>query len=273
MKRILVFTVLCVVGMIPASSQEPSTPPQNTQPQNADQNAQPQTTDQNAVDQPDPAQVREKQSERLHSAREVLKVALNEKTGISKSLTDSAKCVIVIPSVKKFAFVVGVDYGRGAMTCRLGENFTGPWSAPSMIALEGGNFGFQIGAQAKDLVLLVLNERGVDSLLRSKSKLGGDVSVAAGPIGRSFTAATDMGMRAELLAYSHTGGVFAGAALEGSSLRPDNDGNTSLYGRELTAREIVRSGQVAVPADAAPLIQMLDQTTNAGATRAGEKNK
>ena len=261
MKRILVFALLCIVGMIRAWSQEPSAPPQNT-----DQ--------QNATDQADAAEERARQGERLHSSREVLKAALNEKTGISKNLTDNAKCVIVIPSVKKFAFVFGVDYGRGAMTCRLGENFNGPWSAPSMIALEGANFGFQIGAQAKDLVLLVMNERGVDSLLRSKSKLGGDVSVAAGPIGRSFTAATDLGMRAQLLAYSHTGGVFAGAALEGSSLRPDNDGNASLYGRELTAREIVRSGQVAVPADARPLILMLDQTTNAAAaSHSGEKNK
>src|SRR5215470_9510118 len=253
MKRIFVSVLLCLVGMIPAWSQESSNKPQNTQ----------QQSDQDAWDQPDPAEERAKQTDRLHSSREVLKAALNEKSGISRSLTDSAKCVVVIPSVKKFAIGFGVDYGRGAMTCRLGENFNGPWSAPSMTALEGGNFGFQIGAQATDLVLLVLNERGVDSLLRSKSKLGGDVSVAAGPIGRSFTAATDLGMRAELLSYSHTGGVFAGVALNGSSLRPDNDGNTSLYGRELTAREIVRSGQVAVPADARPLILMLDQTTNA----------
>jgi SH3 domain-containing YSC84-like protein 1 len=267
MKRILVFALLCVVGTIRAWSQEPSAPPQDANQQTA-------TDQQTETDQADAAELRQKQSDRLHSAREVLKAALNEKSGISKSLTESAKCVIVIPSVKKFAFGFGVDYGRGAMTCRLGENFNGPWSAPSMVALEGGNFGFQIGAQATDLVMLVMNERGVDSLLRSKSKLGGDVSVAAGPIGRSFTAATDLGMRAELLSYSHTGGVFAGAALNGSSLRPDNDGNTSLYGRELTAREIVRSGEVAVPADARPLILMLDQTTNAAAaSRSGEKNK
>jgi SH3 domain-containing YSC84-like protein 1 len=263
MKRIAVFTLLWIVGMVPAWSQE-----QNAQNQNAaDQTAQ-QAADQ--ADQVDTAAVREKQADRLHEAREVLKVALNEKTGISKGLTDRAKCVIVIPSVKKFAIGFGIDYGRGAMTCRLGENFNGPWSAPSMTAWEGGNFGFQIGIQATDFVLLVMNERGVNSLLRSKSKLGGDVSVAAGPIGRSFTAATDLGMRAEILSYSHTGGVFAGVALNGSSLRPDNDGNTALYGRELTARQILRSGQVAVPAEGRPLILMLDQTTSAAAPHGGE---
>lgn len=211
------------------------------------------------------AAVRDKQADRLHDAREVLKSALNEKSGISRSLTDKAKCVVVIPSVKKVAFGIGMDYGRGAMTCRLGENFNGPWSAPAMVALEGGNFGLQIGAQATDLVLLVLNERGVNSLLRSKVKLGGDVSVAAGPIGRSMSAATDLGMRAQILSYSHTGGVFAGVALDGSTLRPDNRGNESLYGREITAKEIVRSGQVPVPADGRPLIQMLEQSGNVAA--------
>jgi SH3 domain-containing YSC84-like protein 1 len=218
------------------------------------------------TEQVDMAEVKRKDAERLRDSREVMKSALNEKSGISKALTDKAKCVVVIPSVKKVAFGFGVDYGKGVMTCRLGENFDGPWSAPSMTALEGGNFGLQLGVQATDLVLLVLNERGVNSLLRSKSKLGGDVSVAAGPIGRQMTAATDLGMRAQILSYSHTGGVFAGIALNGSSLRPDNRGNEGLYGRELTAREIVRSGQVPVPADARPLIQTLEQAGTVAAT-------
>jgi SH3 domain-containing YSC84-like protein 1 len=258
MKRILLFALLVGVGIFPAWSQEQS---QNTQNQN--------TQDPNAADQTDQEETaanREKQVERLHDSREVLKVALNEKSGISKSLTDKAKCVVIIPSVKKFAIGIGGDYGRGTMTCRLGENFNGPWSAPSMMALEGGNFGLQIGAQATDYVLLVLNERGVNSLLKSKSKLGGDVSVAAGPIGRNMTAATDLGMRAQILSYSHTGGVFAGVALEGSSLRPDNSGNAALYGRELTSRQIVRSGEVPIPSDARPLIRLLQQSSNAGAT-------
>lgn len=220
---------------------------------------------QEGTDHVDMAAVKSKQADRLHESREVLQAALNEKSGISKSLTDKAKCIVVIPSVKKFAIGFGAEYGKGAMSCRLGENFNGPWSAPSMTSLEGGNFGLQIGLQATDLVLLVLNERGVNSLLKSKAKLGGDVSIAAGPIGRQMTAATDLGMRAQILAYSHTGGVFAGVALNGSTLRPDNRGNESLYGRELTARDIVRSGQVAVPPDGRPLIQMLEQSSNVAA--------
>lgn len=243
------------------------------QAQHAQQAQRAQQEQQQQSDQAEMAEVKAKQASRLHDSREVLKAALNEKTGISKALTDKAKCIIIIPSVKKFAVGLGMDYGRGVMTCRLGENFNGPWSAPSMTALEGGNFGLQIGVQATDLVLLVLNERGVNSLLRSKSKLGGDISIAAGPIGRSAIAATDLGMRAQILAYSHTGGVFAGAALAGSSLRPDNRGNEALYGRELTAREIVRSGQVPVPADGRPLIQMLDQAGTVAAASQGGDNK
>jgi len=211
------------------------------------------------------AALKNKQADRLQMSRDVMRAALNEKTGISKSLTDKAKCVVVIPSVKKVAFGFGVDYGRGAMSCRLGESFNGPWSAPSMTALEGGNFGLQIGAQATDLVLLVMNDRGVDSLLKSKSRLGGDVSVAAGPIGRNMNASTDLGMRAQILSYSHTGGLFAGISLTGSSLRPDNSGNESLYDRELTARQIVRSGEVAVPPAGRPLIQTLEQGASSSA--------
>ena len=219
------------------------------------------------------AALKDKQAQRLRDARDVMKAAFNEKSGISKNLTDKAKCVVVIPSVKKVAVGLGMDYGRGAMSCRLGENFNGPWSAPSMTALEGGNIGFQIGVQATDLVLLVMNERGVESLLKTKSRLGGDVSVAAGPVGRQMMAATDVGMRAQILSYSHTGGVFAGVSVTGSSLRPDNSGNESLYDRELTARQIVRSGEVAVPPAGRPFIQTLEEATSssaAAATPAGQ---
>jgi SH3 domain-containing YSC84-like protein 1 len=211
-------------------------------------------------DQANTAEVKAKQADRLHSSRDVLNSSLTQKLGITKATIDNAKCVIVIPSVKRIAFVFGVDYGRGTMSCRLGENFNGPWSAPSMIALEGGNFGFQVGVQASDLVLFVMNERGVNSLLGSKSKLGVDGSVAAGPFGRGFVAATDLGMKAQLLAFSRNGGIYLGAVLNGSTLRPDNNGNTALYGRELTAKQIVRSGEVAVPPAGRPLIQRLDQT-------------
>jgi lipid-binding SYLF domain-containing protein len=219
------------------------------------------------------AEVKAKQADRLHSSRDVLNSSLTQKLGISKATIDSAKCVIVIPSVKRIGFVFGVDYGRGTMSCRLGDNFNGPWSAPSMIALEGANFGLQVGVQASDLVLFVMNERGVNSLLSSKSKLGVDGSVAAGPFGRGFVAATDMGMKAQLIAFSRNGGVYLGAVLNGSTLRPDNNGNTALYGRELTAKQIVRSGEVPVPPAGRPLIQRLDQTKVAAATPPSASSK
>src|SRR5215472_10453387 len=248
MKKIFAFALLLAVGLVPARSQQQQT----------------------TID----AEEREKAAERLHDAREVLKVALNERTGISKSLTEKAKCVVVIPSVKKAAIGFGVNYGRGAMSCRLGENFDGPWSAPSSLTMEGANFGLQLGVSAKDLVLLILNERGVNSLLRTRSRLGGDAALAAGPFGRTMEGSTDLGMRAQMLAYSRTGGVFAGVSINGGTLRADNDGNDALYGRELTSREILRSGEVPVPAAGRQLIQMLDQTKDvAAAPKAGDHNK
>ncbi|HEY6306776.1 MAG TPA: lipid-binding SYLF domain-containing protein [Candidatus Angelobacter sp.] len=225
------------------------------------QGAQAGAASQAASDQAYEAEVKAKQADRLHNSRDVLNTNLTQKLGITKEVIDHAKCVIVIPSLKRAGFIFGVDYGRGSMSCRLGQDFNGPWSAPSMISLEGANFGLQIGVQVTDLVLLVMNERGVNSLLSTKSKLGVDGSVAAGPFGRSMVAATDMGMRAKILAFSRTGGAYLGAVLNGSTLRPDNTGNTALYGRELTARQIVRSGEVPVPPAGRPLIQTLDQTT------------
>ena len=210
--------------------------------------------------------IREKADSRLRDSKAVLKELLGGKAGIPNSLIQQAKCVIVIPSVKKLASAVGVKYGRGVMTCRLGENFNGPWSAPAMYALEGGNFGFQIGLQATDLVLLVMNDRGVDSLLGSKVKLGGDLSVAAGPMGRTMEASTDLAMRAKLLAYSRARGVFAGVALDGSTLRPDNHANEVLYGRTISARQIVRNGEVSAPANAAPLLHLLQESTRAASS-------
>ncbi len=219
------------------------------------------------------AKTKDKQADRLRASRDVMSGVLTGKF-IGKGLVEKAKCVIVIPSVKRAAVGIGMDYGRGAMSCRLGEDFKGPFSAPSMIALEGGNFGLQIGVQVNDLVLLVMNERGVNSLLGSKSKLGVDASFAAGPLGRSAMAATDLGMKADILAFSRTGGVYLGAVLNGSSLRPDGNGNTALYGRELSSKQIVRSGEVPVPPAGRPLIQLLDQTTKvASAAPAGGANK
>jgi lipid-binding SYLF domain-containing protein len=206
--------------------------------------------------------VREKADDRLRQSRDVLKEALGVKSGIPKSLIEDAKCVIIVPSVKRAAFVVGANYGRGVMTCRLGEDFKGVWSAPSMYAIEGGNFGLQIGIQGSDLVLLVMNDGGVNALLSSKVKLGADLSVAAGPIGRNMQASTDLSMRSQILSYSRAHGLFAGVALDGSTLRPDDFANEALYHREIKAREIVRSGDVPVPPNAAPLILLLQQTVH-----------
>lgn len=205
-------------------------------------------------------EIRKKDDERLRESRAVLKELLSGKVKAANSLLEQSKCVIVIPSVKKAATVFGVKYGRGVMSCRLGEDFRGPWSPPSMYALEGGNFGLQIGLQATDLVLMVMNDRGVDSLLGSKAKLGGDMSVAAGPVGRTAEASTDLAMRAKILAYSRAHGIFAGISLDGSTLRPDDHANEALYGRTISARTIVRQGEVRVPHDAVPLIRLLDES-------------
>jgi SH3 domain-containing YSC84-like protein 1 len=217
----------------------------------------------------DPAVIKEKQILRLEESNAVLKDLIHGRMGVPRSLLEKSKCVVVIPAVKKFAFVFGAGYGRGAMTCRLGENFNGPWSAPAMYMLAGGNFGLQAGIQSTDLVLLVMNDRGVGSLLRNKIKLGGDVSVAAGPLGRSLQGATDLAMTTEILSYSRNHGVFAGVAVDGSTLRPDDAGNDVLYGEGVSAREIVRSGKVAIPRDAKPLIQLLEQASAVAAVQPG----
>ena len=185
--------------------------------------------------------------ERLQNAGNVMQDVLQIPDNIPPDLLNKTRCVVVIPSQLKAAFIVGASYGRGTMVCRTNDDFTGPWGAPAMYALEGGSLGLQIGGEATDLVLLVINDRGVDSLLHSKVKLGGDVSVAAGPKGRTADAETDAFMRTEILAYSRARGVFAGVSVEGSTLRPDNGGNRALYGREISAAEIVRQSSVTTP--------------------------
>jgi SH3 domain-containing YSC84-like protein 1 len=202
---------------------------------------------------------RAKDEDRLQNSGQVMKEVLNVPDNIPQKLLDKADCVIVIPSVLKAAFIVGGSYGRGAMTCRSGEDFQGPWGAPTMMALEGGSFGFQIGAQATDFVLLVMNPRGASSILSSKVKLGADASVAAGPIGRDAEADTDVTMRAEVLTYSRSRGLFAGISLEGSTLRPDNDANERIYGKKMSAKEIALHNEVAAPRSAQLLIDTLDQ--------------
>lgn len=200
-----------------------------------------------------------KQADRLENCGMVLKEIMDIPDDIPQDLIDGAVCVIVYPSVVKAAFVIGASYGRGAMTCRTGENSTGPWSAPSMMALEGGSFGFQIGGQATDFVLLVMNTRGAHSILKSKVKLGADASAAAGPKGRNAAAETDVTMRAEVLSYSRARGLFAGISLAGSTVRPDNNANTDLYGKKVDAESIIFKGAVAVPPSAQKLIAYLNQ--------------
>lgn len=202
-----------------------------------------------------------KEQDRLENSGEVLQEILNIPDDIPKSLLDKAECVIVFPSVMKFAIGIGGSYGRGAMSCRTGEHFTGPWSPPAMYALEGGNIGFQLGGQATDFVLLVMNPRGVKSILKTKVKLGADAAAAAGPKGRDAAAATDAFMRAEILSYSRSRGLFAGISLEGSTLRQDNSANEKLYGRKVTAREIVRQGAVSTPASGQLLIGTLEKAS------------
>ena len=188
-----------------------------------------------------------KEQKRLENSGVVMQEIMNTPENIPQEVMEKAECVIVFPSVLKAAFVVGANYGRGAMVCRTGKDFRGPWGAPAMYALEGGSVGFQIGGEATDLVLLVMNDRGVTSILSSKVKLGGDASVAAGPVGRDASATTDAYMRAEILSYSRSRGLFAGISLEGTTLRPDDDASADVYGRKLTAREIVMGGNISVP--------------------------
>jgi len=200
-----------------------------------------------------------KEQDRLENSGVVMEEIMNIPDDIPQSVMEKAECVIVFPSVLKAAFVVGASYGRGAMVCRTGKDFRGPWGAPAMYALEGGSIGFQIGGQATDLVLLIMNDRGASSILDSKVKLGGDASVAAGPVGRDASADTDAYMRAEVLSYSRSRGLFAGVSLEGSTLRPDDDATADVYGRKLTAKEIVLGGQAEVPPSGRHLVDVLEK--------------
>jgi SH3 domain-containing YSC84-like protein 1 len=203
----------------------------------------------------------EKDEDRLRNSGSVLKEILDVPDNIPQDLLDKADCVVVFPSVLKAAFIVGGSYGRGAMSCRKGEDFSGSWGAPTMMALEGGSFGLQIGGEATDFVLLVMNESGARGILASKVKLGADASVAAGPVGRTASAETDASLRADILSYSRARGAFAGISLEGSTIRPDKGANKQIYGREVPAREIVLSRHVTIPPAAAKMISTLDAKT------------
>jgi SH3 domain-containing YSC84-like protein 1 len=200
-----------------------------------------------------------KEKARLESCGDVVQEIMDIPDDIPQDLIDKTYCVVVYPSVLKAAFVFGGSYGRGAMTCRTGERFNGPWSAPTMMALEGGSFGFQIGGQATDFVLLVMNERGARAILHNKVKLGADASAAAGPKGRNAEASTDVTMRAEILSYSRARGLFAGISLAGSTVRPDNGANEKLYHKSVTAEDIVFKGAVPVPPSAQKFISYLNK--------------
>ena len=198
-----------------------------------------------------------KDEDRIRNAGQVVKEIMNIPDNIPQSLIDKADCVIVFPSVLKAAFIVGASYGRGVMTCRRGDEFNGPWSAPSMMALEGASFGFQAGGQATDFVLLVMNDQGANGILSSKVKIGGDASAAIGPVGRNAAADTDVTLRAQILTYSRARGLFAGVSLAGSTVRPDNDANERIYGKKLSARDIVLHNAVPPPASAKLLLSTL----------------
>lgn len=200
-----------------------------------------------------------KEAERLENCGTVMKEIMDIPDDIPQDLIDKAECVIIYPSVLKAAFVVGGSYGRGAMTCRSGEHYTGPWSAPTMMALEGGSIGFQIGGQATDFVLLVMNPRGAHAILKNKVKLGADASAAAGPKGRTANASTDVSLRAEVLSYSRNRGLFLGISLEGSTVRPDGEANERVYGKRVEAEDIIFKGAVAVPPPAQQLIAYLNR--------------
>jgi lipid-binding SYLF domain-containing protein len=207
-----------------------------------------------------PSNVRE-EDERLQNSGKVMQEILNVPDDIPQELIDKARCVVVMPSVLKAAFVVGGSYGRGTMICRTGKDFSGPWGAPAMYALEGASVGFQIGGEATDFVFLLMNDRAASSLLHSKVKLGGDVSAAAGPKGRSAEADSDAYLRAEILSYSRARGVFAGVSLEGSTLRPDREGNRKLYGSDATAARIIRESDYSAPPAAHDLIGVLQTSS------------
>ena len=201
----------------------------------------------------------EKDEDRLKNSGTVLKEILEVPDNIPQDLLDKAECIVVLPSVKKGAFGIGGSYGRGIMVCRSGEHYKGRWGAPALYALEGISIGFQLGGQATDFVLLVMNPKGANSLLYSKVKLGADASAAAGPKGRTAESATDIVMNAEILSYSRNKGLFAGVSLEGSTLRSDGSANRKLYGRDLTAKEIIRGGKVGIPPSARELVSILDK--------------
>ncbi len=216
----------------------------------------------------------EKETARLKESYNVLKEVMSEPDkGIPADLLNKAECVVVFPSVKKAGFIVGASYGRGVMSCRTGEDFRGAWSAPAMYALEGASFGLQAGGQETDFVLLIMNEKGANSVLSSKVKMGADASIAAGPVGRTVSAETDAVMKAEILSWSRSRGVFGGVSLSGSTLRSDDDANKNVYGKKLNAKEIVRTTAVQPTADGKPFVDLLQSASPKESETTGESER
>lgn len=216
----------------------------------------------------------DKESARLKESQEVLKDVLGSPDkGIPTNLLNNAECVVVFPSVKKAAFLVGGSFGRGVMSCRTGDDFRGSWSAPAMMALEGASFGLQAGGEATDFVLLVMNEKGANSVLSSKVKLGADAAIAAGPVGRTASAETDAAMKAEILSWSRSRGVFGGVSLTGSTLRSDDDANKNVYGKKLNAKDIVRTTAIQPTADGKPLVDLLQMMSPKEVPTTGESER
>ena len=191
----------------------------------------------------------DKEQERLKESGDVIKDLLSKDRGIPLDVLAKAECVIVLPSVKKGGFIIAGQYGKGAMTCRSGENFDGTWSAPIMMQSSGGSIGFQAGGQSTDFVVLVMNDKGARTMLHGKAKLGADASIAAGPVGKTAEASTNASLNAEMLSYSESNGVFAGVSLSGTSMGPDDDANKNLYGKKVTGEEIFKSEMPPPAAD------------------------
>jgi SH3 domain-containing YSC84-like protein 1 len=208
-----------------------------------------------------PLLAQDKEEDRVANAGTVMKEILAAPDSIPQSVLDKAECVVILPSVLKFAIGIGGSYGRGVMTCRGGKSFHGPWGAPTMMALEGGSAGFQLGGNATDFILLLMSPRSATSILSSKVKLGGDAAAAAGPVGRTTSAETDVTMRSEILSYSRARGLFAGISLEGSTLRADNGANKNLYGKEVSAKSVVFNKAVPVPTSAKELLATLQKAS------------
>ena len=208
-----------------------------------------------------PLCAQEKEADRVENAGKVMQEILKAPDGIPQSVLDKADCVVILPSVVKIAVGIGGSYGRGVMTCRGGGKFQGPWGTPTMIALEGGSAGLQLGGNATDFILLMMSPRSAESMLKSKVKLGADASAAAGPVGRTASADTDVTLRAEILSYSRARGLFAGVSLEGSTLRPDNGANKNLYGKEISAQDLVFKNAMPPPPSATELLATLQKAT------------